>query len=191
MRLSFKRLLLVLLLTAAVTLAVAAWLGLREDAGSPPAPSALPAAQLVERGAYLARAGNCMGCHTARGGEPYAGGRAIQTPFGAIPAPNITPDRETGLGEWNADDFWRALHNGKGRDGRLLYPAFPYPNYTRVTREDADALFAYLRSLPPVRQENAEPDMRFPFNVRPLLAVWRALYFRPGEYRAEAARDPQ
>ncbi|GIZ52319.1 cytochrome c [Noviherbaspirillum aridicola] len=182
---------LLLLLLAGIALAVVAWLGLREDAGSPPPPSPLPAAQMIERGAYLARAGNCMACHTERGGSPYAGGRAIRTPFGAIPAPNITPDRETGIGDWTADDFWRALHNGKGKDGRLLYPAFPYPNYTRVTRGDSDALYAYLRSLPAVRQASSEPDLRFPFNFRPLLAGWRALYFRAGEYRPEQSRDAQ
>jgi mono/diheme cytochrome c family protein len=79
-------------------------------------------------------------------------------------APNITPDRTTGIGAWSADDFWRALHNGKSRDGRLLYPAFPYTNYTKVTRDDADALFAYLRSLPPVRQPNQPHELRFPYN---------------------------
>jgi len=191
MMLTPKRLLLLLPLAAIIALAAVAWLGLREDPGTPAAQSPLPTAQLIERGAYLARAGNCMGCHTARGGVAYAGGRTIQTPFGSIPAPNITPDRETGIGDWSADDFWRALHNGKGKDGRLLYPAFPYPNYTNVTRADADALYAYLRSLPPVQQASAEPDLRFPFNLRPLLAGWRALYFRAGEYRADENRDAQ
>jgi mono/diheme cytochrome c family protein len=85
----------------------------------------------------------------------YAGGRAVDTPFGRVMAPNITPDRDTGIGAWSADDFWNALHNGIGRGGRLLYPAFPYPNYTKVTRDDADALFAYLRSLPPRARRKA------------------------------------
>jgi mono/diheme cytochrome c family protein len=160
---------------------------LREDAGPPPVPAADAAAQ-VARGAYLARAGDCMGCHTARGGAAYAGGRAILTPFGAIPTPNITPDPDSGIGAWSADDFWRALHNGKSKDGSLLYPAFPYPNYTRITRADADALFAYLHTLAPVRQANRPPALRFPFNYRPLLAIWRALYFRPGVYRPQATR---
>jgi mono/diheme cytochrome c family protein len=82
----------------------------------------------VTRGAYLARVGNCMGCHTARGGAAYAGGRAIDTPFGSVYSSNLTPDAGTGIGSWSADAFWRALHNGRSRDGRLLYPAFPYPN---------------------------------------------------------------
>ncbi|MGV3653776.1 MAG: c-type cytochrome, partial [Noviherbaspirillum sp.] len=112
-------------------------------------------------------------------------------PFGAIYAPNITPDGETGIGGWSADDFWRAIHNGKSKDGSFLYPAFPYPSYTRVTREDADAMFAYLRTLEPVRQENREHDLRFPYNQRILLGVWRALYFRPGVYEARTDRSPE
>ncbi|HUP06901.1 MAG TPA: cytochrome c [Caldimonas sp.] len=143
----------------------------------------------IARGLYLTRAGDCIGCHTARGGTPYAGGRGIETPFGTVYAPNLTPDRDTGLGEWSADDFWRALHNGRARDGRLLYPAFPYPNYTRVTRADADAMYVYLRSLPAVRQVNRAHELRFPFDLQPALAVWRALFFEPGAYRADAARD--
>ncbi len=187
-----KRLLPVLLATLLVLALAAAsaiaYLGLREDAGPPPVPVADAAAQ-VARGAYLARAGDCMGCHTARGGAAYAGGRAILTPFGTIPAPNITPDPDSGIGTWSADDFWRALHNGKSKDGSLLYPAFPYPNYTRIMRADADALFAYLHTLAPVRQANRPPELRFPFNYRPLLAIWRALYFRPGVYRPQPARS--
>ncbi len=148
-------------------------------------------AAAVERGALLARAGNCIGCHTMRGGQPYAGGRAIVTPFGDIVASNLTPDAETGLGRWTADDFWRALHNGKSRDGRLLYPAFPYPNYTQVTREDADALYAYLRTVPPVKQQNREHRLAFPYNQPVVLAFWRTLYFRPGEYQRDARQSDE
>lgn len=178
------------MLVAALLAGAAAvlYLGLRED-GSDEAQAAPGGAQQAERGAYLARAGNCLSCHTARGGAPYAGGRAIQTPFGVIYAPNITPDRDTGIGTWNADDFWRALHNGKSKDGTLLYPAFPYPNYSKITRADADAMFAYFRTLAPVRQANKEAELRFPFNQRALLVVWRALYFRPGEYQVRADRS--
>ncbi|TFW31596.1 c-type cytochrome [Massilia horti] len=143
----------------------------------------------IARGAYLARAGDCMACHTERGGVAYAGGRALDTPFGRVYAPNITPDPDTGIGQWNADDFWRALHNGKSRDGRLLYPAFPYPNYTRVTREDADALFAYLRSLPAHRQQNRPHALRFPYNQQVMLAGWRLLYFKPGVHAPDTRRD--
>jgi mono/diheme cytochrome c family protein len=148
------------------------------------------AAQLW-RGAYLARAGDCIACHTARGGQPYAGGRGIATPFGDLYAPNITPDRTTGIGEWSADDFWRALHNGKGKDGRFLYPAFPYTSYTRVTREDSDAMYAWLRTVAPVRQQNREHALRFPYNQRWLLAGWRALYFQPGVFEPTASQPAQ
>jgi mono/diheme cytochrome c family protein len=147
-------------------------------AASPAAWAATPAN--IARGAYLARAGDCVACHTARGGVPYAGGRALETPFGRLVAPNITPDRATGIGAWSADDFWNALHNGIGRNGRLLYPAFPYTNYTRMPRADADALYAYLRSLAPVRQPNAPHELRFPYDQQWALAAWRLLYFRPG-----------
>jgi mono/diheme cytochrome c family protein len=142
----------------------------------------------IARGAYLAKAGDCAACHTARGGVPYAGGRAVDTPFGRVMAPNITPDVDTGIGAWSADDFWNALHNGIGRGGRLLYPAFPYPNYTKVTREDADALFAYLRSLPATRQANQAHALSFPYDSQAALAAWRLLYFRPGVFETQAAR---
>ena len=111
--------------------------------------------ELIQRGEYLARVGNCMACHTAQGGAPWAGGRGIETPFGVIYSPNLTPDQATGLGAWTSAEFWRALHHGRSKDGRLLYPAFPYPSYTHVTREDSDALYAYLQSLPPVALPSA------------------------------------
>ena len=145
----------------------------------------------IALGRYLALAGNCAGCHTARGGAPYAGGRAVETPFGNVYASNLTSDPATGLGAWTAADFWRALHHGKSRDGKRLYPAFPYPNYTRVTRDDADALFAYLRTLAPVNQRNREHDLRFPYNQRWLLAGWRALYFKPGVYQTASGQDAE
>jgi mono/diheme cytochrome c family protein len=104
----------------------------------------------VERGRHLAAAGDCEACHTAPGGKPFAGGRAIPTPFGTIYSANITPDRKTGIGDWTDDQFYRALHQGISADGSYLYPAFPYPWYTKVTREDADALKAFLSSLDPV-----------------------------------------
>src|SRR6185437_2999163 len=96
---------------------------------------------LIARGEYLATVGDCAGCHTAQGGARLAGGRSLATPFGNIPVPNITPDRDTGLGDWSFEDFWQALHAGKGRRGELLYPAFSYTSYTRVTRDDGLAMF--------------------------------------------------
>lgn len=177
-------------LLVALTLVMGWQLAHEPDSERTAVPVADPDAQL-RRGEYLARAGNCAACHTARGGEPYAGGRAIPTPFGDVYASNLTPDRKTGLGDWSADDFWRALHNGKARDGSFLYPAFPYPNFTKVTREDADALYAYLRSIPAVEQANRKHTLRFPFNQRYLLAYWRALYFTPGEFRPEPGQSAQ
>ena len=160
-----------------------------DDPGPPAAASTLNPQQLIERGAYLAKAGDCMACHTVRGGVAYAGGRALQTPFGKVLSPNITADTETGIGSWTADDFWRAIHNGKSKDGRLLYPAFPYTNYTKVRREDSDALYAYFRSVPPHRQANRPHELRFPYNQQIALAAWRALYFTPGVYQAATAQS--
>jgi mono/diheme cytochrome c family protein len=132
-----------------------------------------------------------MACHTARGGTPYAGGRALVTPFGTVYAPNITPDTQTGIGAWTADDFWHALHNGVGKGGRLLYPAFPYTNTTKVTRDDADALYAYLRSLAPVNQPNRPHALRFPYDRQIVLAGWRLLYFKPGVYAPQPAKGAE
>ena len=146
--------------------------------------------ELVARGEYLVRAGSCYGCHTEPGGAPYSGGRAIETPFGIVHAPNLTADA-TGLAAWSSDDFWRALHNGRSRDGRLLYPAFPYPNYTRLARADADAMFAYLKSVAPVAKENRPHALRFPFDQAAALAVWRALFFRPAQFVADSGQSPQ
>ncbi len=160
-----------------------------EDRDGSVQPAFAGASGAAERGAYLARAGNCMGCHTAPGGAQMAGGRRVETPFGSVYAPNLTPDDDTGLGRWTEADFWRALHNGRSRDGHLLAPAFPYPNYTQVTREDAGALFAYLRALPPVRRPAEPHGLRWPYGTQPALAVWRALYFRPGVFEADPARD--
>src|SRR5262249_17737173 len=144
---------------------------------------------LVARGAYLAKAGDCAACHTERGGAPYSGARGIDTPFGTVYAPNITPDMETGIGNWSAADFWRAMHNGRSKDGRLLYPAFPYADFTLVTREDSDALYAYLRSVPAVRQPNKPHALRFPYDQQVSLAVWRALYFRPAVYAPDPGKS--
>jgi mono/diheme cytochrome c family protein len=150
-----------------------------------------PTGDTVARGAYLVRAGNCMTCHTDRSGAEFAGGRPIQTPFGTVYASNITPDKATGIGDWSAAHFWRALHNGRGRDGRLLYPAFPYPNYTLVTRADADAMYHYLRSIPPVEQPNKTHQLRWPYGTQTALAVWRALYFSPAQHEENSAQSAE
>ncbi len=150
-----------------------------------PAPSAQ-----VAQGAYLARVGNCAHCHTAPGGKPYAGQRAIITPFGTVYTSNLTPDNATGLGQWNADDFWQALHHGKSKDGRLLSPAFPYTSYTATTRADADSLFAYLQTLPPENQPQRAHAMRWPYGTQTALFVWRTLFFSPQDFQADAAQSP-
>ncbi|MDB5752961.1 MAG: alcohol dehydrogenase [Ramlibacter sp.] len=169
-----------------------AWLNVRGEAPLATSAATVPATpQTIERGAYLARAGNCVTCHTARGGAPFAGGKGIATPFGTIFAGNLTPDAGTGIGAWSSAEFWRALHHGRSRDGRLLYPAFPYPEYTRVTREDSDALYAFLRSQPAVAQANRPHDLRFPYDTQVALAVWRALFFSPGEFQPEPDKSAE
>lgn len=173
----------------AVMVVIAAFFLARRDEPSVPSQSvagrADPAgrSEIALRGEYLARAGDCYACHTVRGGEAYAGGLEMQTPFGALYTPNITPDRETGIGNWTAEDFWRALHEGKGRDGSLLYPAFPFTNYTRIRREDSDAMFAYFQSIKAVRQPNRPHALQFPYNQRELMIGWRTLYFKPGVHQ--------
>jgi mono/diheme cytochrome c family protein len=170
-------------LLAALALSLGATAGVHAQAAGLDDPA------LVERGHYLAVAGDCAACHSARGGQPFAGGAALATPFGGVPAPNLTPDPQTGIGAWSFEDFWRALHEGRGRGGELLYPVFPYTSYTRVSRDDARAIFAYLRSLPPVRRASVAPSLGFPYSLRVLLAGWRALYFDAGEYRPDPSKS--
>lgn len=146
-------------------------------------------AATIERGRYLATLGNCQHCHTVRGGAPYAGGRGIGTPYGTLYSSNLTPG-PAGLGEWSAGDFWRALHHGQSRDGRWLYPAFPYGNTTHITRADSDALYAFLRSLPPVAAPVPVHQLRWPFDTQAALKVWRTLYFTEGRPEAAPAGAP-
>lgn len=189
-KMTMKRAVLIALaLLLLVPLLVIAYQMQRDPSSSYPSVPPADAALQVQHGEYLARAGNCMACHTVRGGRQYAGGRAIATPFGDIYASNLTPDTDTGIGGWTSDDFWRALHDGKSKDGSFLYPAFPYPNYTNVTRADSDALFAYLRTIPAVAQKNREHALKFPYNQRLLLAFWRALYFEPGVFEADGKQS--
>jgi mono/diheme cytochrome c family protein len=149
-------------------------------------------AQQIRRGEYLARAGNCAGCHTARGGEPFAGGKRIDTPFGPIASANLTPDVDTGLAAWSRDDFRRALHEGRAPGGRLIVPACPYPNFTLVTRDDTDAIHAYLQTLPSARRTDlGERGLRFPYGLQASIAVWRALYFSPATFVDDSSRPPE
>ncbi len=145
----------------------------------------------VEQGRYLAIAGNCMACHTARGGTPLAGGRRIDTPFGGVYSSNLTPDPETGLGRWRAQDFWQAMHRGRSKDGRLLAPAFPYNHTSVITRGDSDAIFAWLSSLPPVVQAQPAHTLVWPVGTQPALAVWRSLFFEPSPFQADKAQSAE
>jgi mono/diheme cytochrome c family protein len=148
-------------------------------------------AALIARGEYLARAGDCIACHTNPGGAIFAGGLPMPTPFGTMYSSNITPDPATGIGSWNAGDFYGALHNGRFPDGGLIYPAMPFPEYTKVTRADSDAMFAYLRSVPPVHQPDRPHDLRFPYNNRALILGWRTLFFTAGEYQPDPSKSDE
>ncbi|MGH8819931.1 MAG: c-type cytochrome, partial [Rhodoferax sp.] len=145
----------------------------------------------IERGRQLAAAGDCAVCHTAPGGNPNAGGRAMATPFGTVYTTNLTPDPETGIGHWSFSAFQRAMREGISRDGKHLYPAFPYTAFTRISDDDLMALYAYLMTQPPVRAQVPETRLAFPFGVRPLMAVWNALYLDPGPAPTDAARSAQ
>ena len=163
--------------------------GVMKPKDGPTLPNA--STQVIARGEYLARAGDCVACHTAAGSPEFAGTRAMATPFGNLYVPNITPDEDTGIGSWTSDEFYRMLHTGVSRDGMLLYPAMPFASYTKVTREDSDAMYAYLMSVSPVKQKNRPHELRFPFNNRDLLIGWRTLYFKEGEYVADPKQDAQ
>jgi len=134
----------------------------------------------IERGKALTVAGDCGGCHTADPARPFAGGKRIESPFGAIYSTNLTPDRETGLGAWSDDDFLRALRLGIGRDGARYYPAFPYPHFTRLTRQDILAIRAHLATLAPVSNLPRAAELRFPFNWRFVMRGWNWLFLTPG-----------
>ncbi len=144
-----------------------------------------PRARVVERGEYLARAGDCISCHTAKGGAAYAGGLPMDTPFGTLVAPNITPDVDTGIGSWSPEELYRAMHEGINKRGEDMYPAMPYTFFTKVTREDCDAIYAYLRTLNPVRNAVDVNQLRWPFDIRSTMATWRELYFTAGTFKAD------
>jgi mono/diheme cytochrome c family protein len=156
-----------------------------EEGRAPPDPA------MVARGEYLAHAGDCVSCHTGPEGKLFAGGHAMNTPFGTIYTTNLTPDREHGIGKWTADQFYHAVHTGRGPDGGLYYPAMPFGSFTKVTRADSDAIFAYLQSVPPANTPDRPDDLRFPFNNRSLILGWRTLYFSEGEYKPDASKSDE
>ena len=134
----------------------------------------------IARGKALVDAGDCFGCHTSDPAKPFAGGVRIETPFGAITSPNLTPDRETGIGAWSEQDFYRALRFGIAPDGSRYYPAFPYPYFAKLTRDDILAIRSYLGTLTPFANKAPPPELRFPLNFRVVMRVWNYLFFRPG-----------
>ena len=137
-------------------------------------------AEDIARGKALTVAGDCAGCHTADPAKPFAGGKRIETPFGGIYSPNLTPDRDTGIGEWSDHDFYRALRYGVAPDGSRYYPAFPYPDFSKLTRPDILAIRSYLATLTPVRNTPPPPALRWPFNYRIVMRGWNWLFFKPG-----------
>ncbi|MES2244122.1 MAG: molybdopterin cofactor-binding domain-containing protein [Pseudomonadota bacterium] len=147
--------------------------------------SSIYTAVTIERGRQLAAAGDCVVCHTAPGGIPNAGGRAMETPFGKIFTTNLTPDAQTGIGLWSFSAFQRAMREGISRDGHHLYPAFPYTAFAKTSDEDLTALYAYLMAQPAVRSETPATQLAFPFNVRPLMAAWNAMFHDPAPYRTD------
>jgi mono/diheme cytochrome c family protein len=146
-----------------------------------------PSAETIARGKALVDAADCGSCHTADPARPLAGGKRIDTPFGGIFSPNLTPDRETGVGAWTDDEFYRALHEGVARNGSRYYPAFPYPNFTKITRDDVLAIRAYLSTLTPVRNTPPPAQLRWPLNYRVVMRGWNLLFFRPGTFE----KNPQ
>jgi mono/diheme cytochrome c family protein len=142
---------------------------------------------MIARGKALAEAADCAGCHTTDATKPFAGGKRLDTPFGAIISPNLTPDRNTGIGAWSDDDFYHALHDGIAPDGSRYYPAFPYPYFTRLTRDDVLAVRAWLGTLAPLDNEAPPPQLRWPLNHRVVMRGWNLLFFRPGTFTP----DPQ
>jgi mono/diheme cytochrome c family protein len=152
-----------------------------------------PDEDLIKRGEYNLRAAGCVSCHTAKQDDaPFlAGGRAIDSPFGTFYGPNITPDPETGIGDWTADDLVQALRQGRGPDGRHYYPALPYTSYTRMRREDIEAIWAYLQTVEPVRQENRPHELVWFARFRPGLRFWNVLHLLPGEFQPRESESDE
>jgi mono/diheme cytochrome c family protein len=156
-----------------------------------PIDATLPNVAQLERGRYLVVAGDCVSCHTRPGGAPLAGGFGLKTPFGVIYSPNLTGDAQTGIGGWTPDQFYRAMHNGVDDHGQNLYPAFPYPYFTHITRVDTDAILAYLKSVPAVSYTPPANQLPFPLNIRFILKGWNLLFFHPNDFVYDTTKSPQ
>jgi thiosulfate dehydrogenase len=149
-----------------------------------------PSLELLQQGAYVARLGDCIACHTTNGGAPMAGGLELSTPMGKMYSTNITPDRKYGIGSYTFAQFDRAMRKGIAADGRNLYPAMPYPSYAKISAEDMKALYAFLmRGVPPVGQPSKPADMKFPFNIRWGLALWNIVFLDKAEFRPDPTKD--
>jgi mono/diheme cytochrome c family protein len=145
---------------------------------------------LVTRGEYLAKAGDCIACHSTPHGKPFTGGLKMMTPMGAIYSTNITPDPETGIGHYSEDDFKRAMREGIAKDGHNLYPAMPYPSYAKVNDDDMHALYTYfMHGVAPIKQANREPDIKWPLNMRWPLKFWNMVFLEKGVYQDKTGKD--
>jgi mono/diheme cytochrome c family protein len=182
-----------LVLILVIVAAVAVLNRSNSAAGAAPAiAGAASTADILARGEYLTKAADCVACHTVQNsGKPYAGGVAFKLPFGTIYSSNITADPDSGIGGWSDDEFVRAVQEGVRKDGRHLYPAFPYPSYTRLSRSDVLAIKAYLLSLPPIKQGNRANDLSFPFNQRWAITIWNAAFFKSQRFAADPAKPAQ
>ena len=188
-----------LLLVLLILISLGSWLYYRLNPADivepPPAPLAMltlpipdgPNADVIRRGRYLTIAGDCVSCHTRAGGHPFEGGLGLKTPFGVIYSPNLTSDADTGIGHWTPDQFFHALRTGIA-PGKHLYPAFPYPHFTIVSRADADAIFAYLKTIPPRNYQEPANRLPFPLNIRPGMIAWNAVEFEPHAFRPDPAK---
>src|ERR1700761_96649 len=156
----------------------------------PPKPGSFDPS-LVKRGRELASLGNCNDCHTAPGANNFAGGLPVPTPFGTIYSSNITPDAETGIGQWSEAAFLRAMRLGVDREGRHLYPTFPYDHFTNVSDEDDRALYAYLMTREPVHAPARDNQLAFPLNQRVVIAGWKFLFLHPGTYKPAPTKSDE
>lgn len=171
------------------TILAAVLAGLLLCTASKAAQDQLSSAATLARGKALTEAADCASCHTADAAKPFAGGKPIATPFGTIISPNLTPDAETGIGAWSDDDFYRALHDGVSPNGSRYYPAFPYPNFTKLTRDDVLAIKAWLATLTPISNKPQPSQLRWPLNHRIVMRGWNWLFFNPGTFQPDSSKS--
>lgn len=191
MLVSYRNLAIVPVAVALAFIAVVMFFSNVPSGAGPVTATTMSQADLVSRGQYLVTAGNCASCHTVSGGGFMAGGLAFETPFGVMYSTNISPDPETGIGTWTDREFLNSMRYGLRPTGEHLYPAFPYTAFTKVSDEDIAAMYAYLQSIPPVRQTAPENELSFPFNVRSLLPFWKFFYLDTGEFEPDSNESEQ